>query len=743
MRLSRAIRQISENSGGMLLSARLFMLACIALILTNSVPQLMAQQLPQPVAPPVSRIQHAVAKLDDQIGELLLNLPVGANQTVSAEEMEETYRLIIRHLYQSAMHCNNPALRSRIMLKADQLATGLPDFDKQIKTLLGGTAPANAAAVQACIALDKASAKVNTSIASTDDLNSYLHKMLKPLAPLAALQFTGPTPPVVWPVIPATGAQPIPLPSGNHLPDVTLEMSALQQANIMPGMRRVLRQILQQLQIGLNHRSTHRQSKIYYQVILQCVSLAEHLQQGTVLPNEVRQEFNHRLMLGLLFFKDRRTRGAAARKLEFIGTIVHSLELLQTVPLSPQAKSTITICMHDSIVKLQSSDHGTTYADRLRLMDKLLGSHQAFIALIRRAHAGYTDTAWRRIAGHEQRDLNRVITALNIGFDSDAIHRYLSRVAELTPNLWRLSAMPALAEQALLYHPQPADGVEQNMARWAVHIGMHPYQTGTAAATVDRFGMVLAILAATHREMAIHSPARLLKTLSGGRYALFVTDFLNTQRELANSLARPQIAPDKLLRVLRRQRLIFQVSAELAYLLGKDHPLLKLNQWAAWHVGHRTVNTVLNQFEQTLSSEYRTATDARKVTSDAWADFAATAPAIRVLADACRNVLPHVNAPLSAWSTGWLQAYSPPPDDAMYRTELSKFSMACMYFRSAQYNSTHESALAITTNTTTSSNSGSATINEVSPAPDIFVSGLHALARRAITTRSGRHRRTQ
>jgi|GEM_PF-2435388 len=663
----------------------IYLYMTISAVLLGSAPAISAQKLTFVSGQPASRLQFKVQMLDNQIGNLLLNIPMGTDNATAPAEVEETYRLVIRHLYQSAIQCKNRNVRSMIVLKADQLSAGLSDFDQQVTVLLSPTNANYAAIVQACRAFYRASVHVNIAITSVGTLNNYLHKLLKPLAPMAQMEFTGASDPIVWPVLPASQTQWRGRESATALPDIGAEIHALRHANISPEMRSVVQSILQELQYGIKNSRTRRQSLMYYQVILRCVNLAEHLQQGNILSPQTRSQFNHRLMLGLLFFKDPRTRSSAARKLEFINTVVGSLELLQTAPLPVKAQSVVSQCVHNTIMQLQTDNKTSRDADNLQALDQLLIRQSVLAQLLQRDHAPYTNLAWRRITDDGNKDLQEVIKALKHGFSRGAIQTYIRHVTELSQNINRLIAMRSSAQQALLYHPEPADGIKSNMHRWARHIGMHPYQTGNAAESFDRFNQVLEILATTHREMAAQGPHKLLVRLSGGRYQRFVTVFLQTQRDLVNALAHPQLASKALVRRLNRQRLIFKTSSELAYLLKKDNPMLKLNQWAAWHINLLAQKTILNQFEQTMSYEFHLATSRKPMSSEAWAGFSAVAAPITTLADACQTLLPELNAPLTAWSTGWLQVYSPQPANAIYHNELFSFSQACMCFNSAQY----------------------------------------------------------
>ena len=673
---------------GCLRLAGIYLYIIISAVLLTFAPAISAQKLTFVSGQPASRLQFQVQRLDNQVGNLLLNIPMGTGSATSPAEVEETYRLVIRHLYQSAIQCKNRNLRSMIVLKADQLYAGLSDFDQQAVVLLSPANSNYAAIVQGCRDFYRASVHVNMAITSVGTLNNYLHKLLKPLAPMAQMEFTGASAPMVWPVPPASQTQWRGRASATALPDIGAEIHALRHATISPEMRSVVRSILQELQHGIKNSGTRRQSLMYYQVILRCVNLAEDLQQGKVLSPHARSQFSHRLMLGLLFFKDPRTRSSAARKLEFISTVVGSLELLQTAPLPVKAQSVVSQCVHNTIMQLQIDNNTSRYTDDLQALDQLLIRQSVLAQILQHDHAAYTNLAWRQITDDGNKDLQGVIKALKHGVSRGAIQTYIHRVTELSQNINRLVAMRSSAQQALLYHPEPADGIKRNMHRWARHIGMHPYETGNAAKSFDRFNQVLEILAATHREMAAQGPHKLLVRLSGGRYQRFVTVFLQTQRDLVNALAHPQLVSEALVRRLNRQRLIFKTSSELAYLLKKHNPMLRLNQWAAWHINLPAQKTLLNQFEQTMSFEFHLATSRKPMSSEAWAGFSAVAAPITTLADACQMLLPELNAPLTAWSTGWLQAYSQQPANTIYHNELFSFSQACMFFNSAEYQNT-------------------------------------------------------
>lgn len=636
-----------------------------------------------------SRITNQVQQLDNQIGNLLLKIPVGANNATDPAEVQETYRLIIRHLYESAMRCKNVTLKSLMVLKADQLFAGLSDFDKQINMLLSASNANNAAIAQACRNFYRASSHVNDPLVSAEALHKYLHRLLKPLAPLAQREFTGTSALIVWPLADGTQSHWQYHKPAAGLPDIDGEITTLQQAGIPAQMRDIVGSILQQLKQGVKTPASRPQSLEYYRIILQCVSLAEHLQQGAVLSKPLRSHFNHRLMLGLLFFKDPRTRDVGARELESIEVVVRSLELLQTAPLPSNAQRVVSQCVQKAIEQMQTSHHAMQYAQNLQALDQLLIQQRIFAQLLQRAHASYTDTAWRRIAEDGRKDLRQTITALKTGFNRRAVQTYVAHVTELTQNLGRLIAMRSSAQQALLYHPRGPDGVTQNMRRWATHIGMHPYQNGAAVRSFNRFNHVLLLLAAAHRAMAAQGPEKILARISGGRYQRFVTQFLQTQRDLVDSLGQRQLASDALLHRLSRQRLIFKTSSELAYLLEADQPLLRLNQWAAWHISQGMEKTLLNQFEQTLSFEFHSATSNKPMSSEAWAGFAVTAGPIAALAETCQTLISQLNVSTAAWSTGWLQTYSWQPPNALCGSETPAFTLACMFFNDAHYQNAH------------------------------------------------------
>ncbi len=683
-------------------------LPALAVLLFSSANAALARNPSRISDAPASRIRYRVQQLDTQIGILLLKIPVGSDNPGVPAEVQETYRLIIRHLYRSALRCRNVSLRSLMVLKADQLFAGLPNFDQQTTALLAAANSHNAEVAQACRNFYRVSSHVNDGLVSVKTLSLYLHKLLKPLGPLAELEFTGTSGPVVWPVANGLPDPWVPGKSVSTLPDIDAEIAILQHAHIPLEMRTMVGSILQQLKPGVKATATRRQSLAYYHILLQGVSFAEHLQQGGVLPRQLRSHFNHRLMLGLLFFRDPRTRDAGARELESIEVVVHSLELLQTAPLPTKAQRVVSRCVQNTIGHMQTSHHAMRYTQDLQALDLLLVQQRALAQRLQRSHASYTNPAWHRIAQTAAADLQLTIKSLKNGFNRTAVQTYLAHLNGLFGNIDRLIAMRASAQQALLYHPRDAEGVTQNMQRWARHIGMHPYFAGTAAKSFDRFNQVLLLLAAAHRAMAAHGPENVMTRISGGRYQRFVIRFLQTQRDLVNSLAHPQLASDALLRRLYRQRLIFKTSSELAYLLEKDQPLLRLNQWAAWHISVRTQKTLLNQFEQSLSFEFHAALSHKPMSSEAWVGFSATAGPIATLAATCQTLLPQLNAAPAAWSTGWLQTYSWQPPNILCPNEASRFSLACMFFNEAHYQNAH---------------------GNVQAAMALFNSGLHAINR--------------
>ena len=655
--------------------------ALLIFVLAVATPALTAVAQNQP-ALSADRIQTQIDSLENQISNLLLNIPAGSSSQISAPAIEETYRLIDRWLYLSALNTNHNQLRVLLTLKADQLEVSLPEFDALINKILPANAQPPANILAALQNFQNTGQNVEHHFRDPSDVYAYLDKMLSSLEPLVSVESSNVNldSVVVWPVSPSNQNENS---ESGGLPSIDQELIAVSQSNLLPQMRDAIESVLKQLKPGLTDPDTRDQNMSYYRTILDCTQLAQHLQDSSVLNIADQEQFSNTLLQGLLFFKDPRLRDAAVQRLGSVGLIVHSLELLQQTPLTSGQSDLLSAQVHDLIAGLSDPGQAQQNIQALHNIDSLLTQYNNLESKTVPPNIDYLTRPWQRCLDAGQMIFPNAIGPGNFK-DRISIPVATDVLKIINANLDRLAAMPQAREQALFYNPIPEEGVEENLTLWAGLIGNSPAANNVGAANFDRFQTVLQLLARTHLDFEQKIPDDLLAQMTSNRYKQFVQVFLQTQRDLINSLAVPRAAPQNMIDQLQRQELVFHTTWELAGFLGPDRRFETLNTWGAWHTTGTAARLLLDQFEQALAGEYRNQTRMNSG-SDAWISFDDAAPAIHALFLTYGKLSPKLNADPSLWSTRLLQVCEPPPDNALFADDLDDFALASELFNDAGY----------------------------------------------------------
>ncbi len=637
---------------------------------------------------PFSLARERVHSLNDQIGALLLKMPRVSSVHISASAVDETYLLIIRHYYQTAMHTRDASLRGALMLKADRLRKSYPVFATLIAAQFAN--PPLASHVESALKkFQKASVGVNAAIINARSLNTYTAKLLGPLAPLMSVEtpnFVASTA-VIWPVYTYAPA-PAYLPNKAKIPPIAQTLASLEQVNITPHLRHIFRSVLTQIQAQLADNPHNATAAVYYRVILQCLRLAQHLQQVSILSLNAQAAFNHRLMLGLLFFKDPRTRNSAIRRLEFIGRIVHSMELIAGTPMSAVSRRVMDRRVHQIMSALDQSHHPRREVHQLDAINSFLVKARKFSAVEKQSPPAAYRIAWHRVVKSGEAQIVQTVHSLRHGVMIGELGQAAESMEVITGNLKRLSQMPQMLSEALLYKPIPQRGASLNLARWAVHIGMAPGAMSEGAQQFDRFRGALKILAGIHLQMLHSASAGIQNRLSSGRFTLFAEDFKKTQRGIINSLATRKPAPAALVEKLDEQMRLLRATSRLAWMLSASKPIARMNLWGGWHLSTGARHALKNQLEQAVAHRYQKDTGLTNA-SDAWISFSTADAAITSIYRAAKEITPKLTANPALWSTAYLQTTAPPPAEAICGFAWPNIAEACMLLNSSAANNGH------------------------------------------------------
>ena len=647
--------------------------------------------IPQPlINQPAHRLRRAIDRLDNELANLLETVPPQANHQFTSTGVRISYLIVIRHLYKAARHTRNAVLKASLTLRADELAAAAPAYGTIVKRIFaanaaGGPPPAPAmiagyAALQRFENLGKA---FSTTVKSQAALHRYVHKVLSPLLPLVSMDAAAPTPGQVWPPIPAISPMPSPLPPARRIP-IAQTLLQIQRANLMPQVRRVLRQIVNQMQTG-SPPHLIAADEGYYRLMLGTLALAENLQASTALGTATQVRLNHELLVGLLLFKDPRTRTAAIRRLTRLAFIAGALNALEDVSLPPRTKLVLGMRMHSAIRQLAHQRTAPVGTVHLQAMEQMIQRYSDFASAVSNKPAAPQAAAWQRCQQAAAKIVKRTTVMLMDGYSNTAVNDATGRLAVITRNLHLLLAMPAVQTQALMYHPIPLNGVQRNMVRWTRDIGAQPDAMTHGARDFQRMQSSLAILAHIRLAMPHHAPDNIIRRLSGGKYDQFIKLFLATQRQLINSLAQRHISPGEYVATLKYQLDVFRCTRDLALLETKARPLHRLNGWGAWYIVGPARRMLNRELQEALEIKYIVATSG-SANGDNWLTFSQAAPAIHALAVACKGLNPALPVHVASFGTLFLKASTFPQDNALLRPAMENFQIAADYLNDAGYN---------------------------------------------------------
>lgn len=647
--------------------------------------------IPKPlIYQPAHRLRRAIHQIDNQLANLLENVPPRSNGTFSPVQVRITYLIAVRHLYKVARQTRNAPLRAALTLRADELAAAAPAFGKLVGQVFTANAPgappptpANVAAYAALRRFQTLGGKINQRIGSMGALARYTRQALVPLLPLVPLDLAGKASPDVWPQMPpsahTTVQTTVPAP-------VSQTILNIQQANLRPSIRRAMRQIVTQLETGSPPHLIPGDEG-YYHLMLGTLALAQNLQSSTVLGVQTQTKLNHQLLIGLLLFKDPRTRSAATRRLQRLGFIANALTTLEGSFLPPRTKLVIGTRMHSAIRGLSHQRTRPVSIAHLQALQQMIGSYTTFTMAAQNQPSPPQQAAWKNCLQAAAKIIKKTTIMLMDGYSSSAVTAATRHLNAITDNLGRLLAMPQTQAQALLNHPVPVTGVQRNIVRWTREIGAQPDQITSAARNFDQMQSALNILAHIRVAMPHHAPDAILRRLSAGKYDQFVTVFLDTQHKLVNSLAQRHLSPGAYIAKLRREYIVFRCTSDLAVLEAPDKPLHRLNAWGAWYISKEAESILNQQLQEALASQYLYATGGNAV-GDNWLTFAQAAPAIHALAVACRLLDPALPNHTHSYSTLFLKAATFPPHNALLRRAMDHFQMAATILDDAAFNET-------------------------------------------------------
>ncbi len=648
----------------------------------------------------ISVVRRQLHQLDDGLAVLLAESTNSGTPHQATIAARITYRVVLRHLLKTSQRTSDVNLRAALRLKEAILALGLPDFDNIVKKMASASAPAHAAALLKAIeAFNKAGAKANAAIHNIGGVDAYLVKLLAPLEPLFVAQSRNIGVPDVYPAIPHKH-RPMAVATAAPTPAISQTLQALQTANISQQMRQALANVLTGIRAQLADPKKAAAAKAYYRLILSTLRRAARLNASRILPSGASTYLDHQLFLGLLLFKDKRTRRGGGRRLTEVGNVAAALKQLQATQFPAAVRPVLGVFLADALLELRRPGRRAQGAADLADLRNFINQYNGFRGAQRLPVSGATQTAVSTLKRVGLKAVNGLPDTVKEDGYRQGLMSVQRTLGAVVADLHRLGAMPAAAARAQLYHPQPRAGVPRKMLRWAHSMATHPLGANSGATGFDRFERMLAVLDSLQSAVPQNLSPSTKRKLAGAKYAVVVRGFLTLRKNLINDLARRHKATGPLIQKLQRDRRLFLATQAAAALRASNGGLKNLNRWAQWQLPPAAMRMVNHVLRKSLRRQYQRAArtagkyHAKKRHAHRHGrhvrlpviPFHMAGPAARKLGRMCLVLSPALTGKTRTWVDSYARALEPAPGSAYFRAASTANATACLRFTQAASN---------------------------------------------------------
>lgn len=558
----------------------------------------------------VDRVQVLYDQLDEELLSLMMATGPEAGKDVRVRGAKISYRVVLRDLYQAAEKEKNGQRRIELLLRADTLRNGSATFDAVAEKIpeIASAAAANAPAGQT--AQQKALGAVKSFAAFEDVTRPGADGRVKPpldavaaLQGVAAWESVGDV--VAWPV--EGRKKPEEVATQRRLPAVAETILALQQAKISPALRQELQAILTPLQAEMAKPETAGAAEAWYRTMLDAVRLGEELAGNTTLDYGTRVALNKQLMMGLVFFKDPRTRGMGAARLAEVGRIADIVKELDRSQLTAEARSVVAPMISQALRKM---GRPTGEAAGRKQLEEIRGFVSAYDAMSRAAAGPVSPalkTEWEKVRAAAEKQAETGLKAITLQYgeekkaatakadDVPSVKEITARMDKVRENLERLSAMGDVTRAVEALRPGSGGVVERKMVVWARAIAAAPDGTGagkeaaeSAITDARAYGRAVALLTTLERELPdMVSPE--LTRVTGGQWERVLKAFQAPRGKLLAALTATGTITEKQVAEVEKEAMPLRAAAALAATGGLDKPLGRINAWGAWELSEKGV----------------------------------------------------------------------------------------------------------------------------------------------------------
>ena len=424
--------------------------------------------------------------------------------------------------------------------------------------------------------------------------------------------------------------------------------------------------------------------------IAQVADLLRSLEAATWLDEESRANYLDRLHLGIVLFKDPRTRDRGQRyldRLEASHIIIDRITALIPLKVRIDAIREAFLSMDNMVEDPAQADVAQSQLRRLEIvLARMLAYRDLGKADLRRD----LTVVERQLDLHYQQAEKRLLTEIemlttNPGALADpAFASLMQDQQNYLSDVQRVRTLPAWVETMRLVDPDSAGPFHQQtrkMATWLLDTNRRP----DALQAMEQFEQQLGLFWPLPFEAELRSAAPAALEATGGMHEQLLRVIDSTRRDWARAWANGDAGSAEANELLLLHRLL-QTMADTAHVLDHSTAPVALNRWAAWELSAPALARSASDLPGRLKLATHAANEERfDALAQQLSEIDRDAPVAKLLGRLAQVVGPGL-ADLPDTAIGPIAELTlPPPRDAWWLRKRDELATLCRYINEAEY----------------------------------------------------------
>lgn len=424
--------------------------------------------------------------------------------------------------------------------------------------------------------------------------------------------------------------------------------------------------------------------------ISQVIDLLNSLQGATWLDDKSREAYLERLHLGVVLFKDPRTRERGQRHLDRLESSRVIIDRITTLAGVNVRINSLRDAFLDADAMIENPAQADLGQQQLRKLDTVLARMIAFRELkpveLRRELQVVVRQLEMQYEDSEKRLLNEIETlATNPGALTDpGFASLMQNQEQYLSDIERVRRMPDWVDKIRLIDPGsagPFHNQSRKMAQWLLDSNRRP----DALRAMDQIEQQLALFYPLPFEGPLRTGDAVAVKATGGLNEQFLRVIDNLRRNWARAWADGDAGSEEANHLLLIYRLL-QTMEDTAHVIDLRDASDALNRWSAWELSETAVARTVSD----LPSRLKLATDAAvKEDQDALArqleEIDRDAPVVKLLGRLAQ-VIGKAALDLPDGAVGCMgQLTGPPGSDAWWANRRNDLATLCRYQTEAEF----------------------------------------------------------